>query len=478
VTSLFLETVVDWELAALAVTLVLSGYLIAELLIAVLRPWPRAPPDPDRALPFVSVVIPTYDEPNEILRATIESWEAVRYPAFEVILADDSTEPVRLDSTRVRVLRRHHREGFKGGALRDAFDHLHPLSEWMFVFDADYVVDPDVLVRFSDHFRPGVGGIQGFMRMGLNDRPSILTRFSEALHEVAGVLLAGRYRYRGFVGVQGTVQAYRVEAIRAMGGLAPQTTANEDLDTSFRLRKAGWAIVYDPTIAGRGIAPERYSTFFTQISRWTATTVREYRRHWVSFARSRHVPLGEKIDSVLFLLTWTNAIVVAPTMFFIPWALLYLHLIPLWLAISITFLPAAVFLIPTLAHRTLRLGLVGWLWYYVLLIPGSFVMLRAAVSGFVGEPGFARTPKVAGAPGAVSAHTPSVPWALDGSSCPTRPFYAARCRACGTPLPDETVVFYATAGLDVEDVECRACLSHVEWQRFRTAVAARPLSSA
>ena len=466
-TSLFLQLVIDWELVAIGFTLLLSGYLIAEILLAVLRPWPRSPPDPDRPLPFVSVVIPTFDEPDEILAATIASWEKVRYPAFEVVLADDSTEPIQLDSSRIRVLRRAHREGFKGGALRNAFDHLHPLSEWMVVFDADFVVDPDVLVRFSDHFRPGVGGIQGFMRMGLNHPASLLTRFSEALHEVAGVLLAGRYRYRGFVGVQGTVQAYRVEAIRAMGGLAPVTTANEDLDTSFRLRKAGWKIVYDPTIAGRGIAPDRYSTFFGQITRWTATTVREYRRHWASYARSPDVPLWEKVDSVMFLLTWTNALVVAPTMFFIPWSLLYLRLIPLWLAITITLLPLPVFLLPTLSTRTPRLGLLGWLWYYVLLVPGSFVMLRAAVSGLWGEPGFARTPKIA----AASARTPppAAPegWAWNGQRCPARPYFATTCRRCGATIPPAEVVFYATAGLDVGSVECRNCLSDVEWMRFR-----------
>jgi cellulose synthase/poly-beta-1,6-N-acetylglucosamine synthase-like glycosyltransferase len=465
-TTLFLEVVIDWELVALTFTLVLSAYLIGELLIGVLRPWPRASPDPDAALPFVSVVIPAYDEPDAILRTTLASWENVRYPAFEVILADDSTEPVRLESTRVRVLRRAHRDGFKGGALRNAFDHLHPVSEWMAVFDADYVVEPDVLVRFAEHFSPGVGGIQGFMQMGLNDRPSILTRFSEALHEVAGVLLAGRYRYRGFVGVQGTVQVYRVEAVRAMGGIAPVPTANEDLDTSFRLRKAGWQIVYDPTITGRGIAPERYSTFFGQISRWTATTVREYRRHWKSYALSRKVPLVEKVDSIMFLLTWTNAIVVAPTMFFIPWALLYLHLIPLWLAVAITLLPLAVFLIPTCARGTTRLGALGGLWYYVLLVPGSLVMLRAALSGFFGEPGFVRTPKVVTTPSAAPPTAyPASPFS--GARCPTRPYFAATCRSCGAQIPNSEVVFYATAGLDVPSVDCRDCLAEVEWTRYR-----------
>ncbi len=460
----FLEIVSAWELLAIGVTLLISAYLLIELITATLRPWKEAPPDPDRPLPFVSVVIPVYNEPPEIVGATVAAWERVRYPAFEIILADDSTVPVAVESTRVRVVRRANREGFKGGALRNAFPQLHPDSQWMLVFDADFRVDPDVLVRFAEHFRAGVGGIQGFMAMGLNRPATYLTRFSEALHEVAGTLLAGRYRHRGFVGVQGTVQAYRVEAIRELGGIAPVLTANEDLDTTFRLRKAGWTIVYDPRIVGRGIAPDEYGTFFTQITRWTATTIREYRRHWPAFLRSKSVPLTEKIDSFLFLLTWTNALVVAPTFLFLPWALLMLRLIPLWLAITITCLPFFVFMIPAFLRDTRRNGLIGWAWYYVLLVPGAAVMMRAALLGLFTEPGFARTPKAVRAPAGDPAAAPR-----DGWGSPIASVQQLTCARCERPLAAPEVMFYAAAALDVEPMECRACLAEAEWHRWRPA---------
>ena len=461
----FLEVVAAWELLAIGVTLLISAYLLIELVTATARPWSDPLPDPDRPLPFVSVVIPVYNEPAELIQATVAAWERVRYPSFEILLADDSTVPVAVESTRVRLVRRANRDGFKGGALRNVFGLLHPSSEWMFVFDADFRVDPDVLVRFSEHFQPGVGGIQGYMAMGLNRPATYLTRFSEALHEVAGTLLAGRYRHRGFVGVQGTVQAYRVEAIRQLGGIAPVLTANEDLDTTFRLRTAGWKIVYDPRIVGRGIAPDEYGVFFTQITRWTATTIREYRRHWPAFLRSRSVPWPEKIDSFLFLLTWTNALVAAPTFLFLPWALLMLRLIPLWLAIAITCLPFFVFMIPAVARRETRTGLVGWVWYYVLLIPGAAVMMRAALLGLFTEPGFARTPKAVRTPAA--AETPPTPAGSTGWGSSLVPVQQLRCARCAEPLASTEVMFYAAAALDVERLECRACLAEAEWFRLR-----------
>lgn len=457
-TSVFLEVVGAWEVAAIAVTLLLSGYLLLDLLVEVLAPRGRNGPRRKVRLPVVSVVLPVYNESEEVLKATLAAWKRVRYPTFEIVLADDSTVPTELNDPKVRVVRRTHREGFKGGALRNVFRHLDPFSEWMVIFDADFLVDPDILVRFAEHYRPGVGAVQGYQAMGRNNPPNVLTRFCEACHGVSNLLLAGRHRMGGFVGVQGTVEAYRIEAIRSIGGLAPYTTANEDLDTSFRLRKAGWKIIYAPDLVGRGLAPHRYSVFFTQTTRWTSTTVREYRRHWGSFLRSRAVPLPEKIDSFFFLLTWVNSLVITPTLVFLPWVLLGLHVIPFWLSILITVLPFGLFTLPLLRGMPLRLALLGWVWYYVVLLPGYFTMFRASLLGLFTDPGFTRTLKI-------SEEAPR-----PDRSLPTVPVRALRrlaCARCARPLSRQEVWFYAAAALDVSDLVCRRCLAAREWTRFR-----------
>ncbi|MGD0249480.1 MAG: glycosyltransferase family 2 protein [Thermoplasmata archaeon] len=473
-TSTVLQFVEAWELAAIVVTLVLSAYLILNLVTALVRPPAERRYRKNATFPVVSVVIPVYNEPADLVRASIASWKAVRYPAFEVVVVDDSTEPLELDDPSVRVIRRSGRDGFKGGALRNAFPQLNPASEWMVIFDADFVVDPDVLVRFSEHFRPGVGAVQGFQAMGGNARPTYLSRYSEAFHAVANALLAGRYQLRGFVGVQGTVEAYRMEAIRAIGGIAPYATANEDLDTTFRLRKAGWTIVYDPRIVGRGVAPERYGVFFKQSTRWTSTTVREYRRHLGSYLRSPNVPVGEKVDSLFFLLTWTNSLVVTPTLLFLPWALLDLHVIPLWLSVLITALPIALFTLPVVTGTRARLAFTGWMGYYVLLVPGYFVMFRAALMGLFTEPGFLRTSKVPLGSSAPSAWGGSVSRRARTGPTVTRPAVAslqrAHCAKCGGPLSHREVLFYAVGGLDLGELTCRKCLGRTEWTRFRSPV--------
>jgi cellulose synthase/poly-beta-1,6-N-acetylglucosamine synthase-like glycosyltransferase len=463
VASLLLTLITVWESLALALVVLVSSYLILNLLVALGRRLPEEQYAKEGEFPFVSVVIPVYNEPEEIVRATLASWKAVRYSAFEIIVADDSTVPLELDDLGVRSIHRTNRSGFKGGAMRNAFQQLDPRSKWMLVFDADFVVEPDILVRFSEHYRPEVGGIQGCMSMGRNETPTFLTRYSESFHAVADTLLTGRYRMGGFVGVQGTVQAYNVAAVRAIGGIAPYSTANEDLDTSFRMRKAGWKIVYDPKITGRGIAPDRFGVFFTQLTRWTSTTVREYRRHWWSFVRSRHVPWREKVDSVLFLLTWTIALVVTPTLAFIPWVLLYVHLIPLWASIAITLLPLPLFMLPALRSSTAKLGVIGWLGYYLLLLPGYFVMFRASLLGVFTDPGFARTPKSA------TATVPARPTRPDVRPTAAAVVQRLVCDSCGMPLAHKEVLFYAVAAPKVQTLQCRRCLGRAEWPNARRA---------
>ncbi len=468
-TSFFFEVMTTWELAAIVVVLVMSSYLISNLLAAILYPPANRRYSRHPSFPMVSVVLPVYNEPIEIVLASIASWKAVRYPAFELILADDSTPPLEINDPTVRIIRRSNREGFKGGALRNVFDQLDPRSEWMVIFDADFLVDPDVLVRFSEHYRSRVGAVQGFQAMGRNDPPTWLSRWSESYHVVANVLLAGRYQMRGFVGIQGTVEAYRVEAIREIGGIAPYSTANEDLDTTFRLRKAGWKIVYDPRIVGRGIAPNRYRVFFVQNTRWTSTTVREYRRHWWTYLGNRTIPWYEKVDSALFLLTWTNSLVVTPTLVFLPWALLSLHLIPLWLSILITLLPLALFTLPIITGASVRLGLTGWLGYYILLVPGYFVMFRASLLGIFTDPGFARTLKTS-----TEVPTPASGPAASGvtlAGAGSSPLQRLACRRCGTPLSHREVLFYAVAAPDVPDVTCRKCVAASERVQYRGFVA-------
>src|SRR3989344_1599575 len=142
--------------------------------------------------PFISIHIPLFNEKNVVERA-IKAAANFEYgePAstrgestrgrYEVILADDSTdetttiidnylkqfhsltaEPVQQEYTLtqaevrpgviVKHLHRTSRSGFKGGALQLALGVCDPRTEYVSVFDADFVPYPDTLTLFLKYF--------------------------------------------------------------------------------------------------------------------------------------------------------------------------------------------------------------------------------------------------------------------------------------------------------------------------------------
>ncbi|MCL4403157.1 glycosyltransferase family 2 protein [Candidatus Marsarchaeota archaeon] len=75
-----------------------SGYIIGNgvyMLSDLLRGKRgiRAPEkvETDDYAPFTSVIIPIYNEPIEVVKATLASMSKLEYPEYEIIIADDSS---------------------------------------------------------------------------------------------------------------------------------------------------------------------------------------------------------------------------------------------------------------------------------------------------------------------------------------------------------------------------------------------------
>ena len=396
-----------WEWGAYALIVLVGVYLMVCFLFSFTR---KSDAGPMTAFPFISVVIPIYKESPETLRPVLDSWAAVDYPNWELIVADDTpVKPAVEYPPWVRVIRRDHREGYKGGALRAASEQLSPRAEWMAVFDGDARVLPGALRRAATHFAPGVAIVQGYQRQsssgGMGRRTDLLARFVMGTHWIANRLLYGRWLMGGFVCSQGTSMFYRLSSVRSIGGLAPYVTANEDLDTSFRLKQAGHKVIYDPELVGDGEAPLTVRHFVHQQIRWTSSTVREYRRHFIGFVRSSKPSRKEKVDSALFLLTWVLGLVVTPTLAFIPilfplssitgsfrwsWPGL-LHAWPLWLP---ALYPLVIFTGYGIARKSTKEAVTSLAAYFALLFIGYFIAFYSIFLGLTTDcPGFRVTPR-------------------------------------------------------------------------------------
>jgi len=123
----------------------------------------------DDKLPKVSVHVPAYNEPPEMMIETLDALAALDYPDFEVIVIDNNTkdpavwQPVREYCAKLGPRFRFFHEdplaGFKAGALNFALRQTAADAEIVAVIDADYQVDPrwlrDLVPQF-DNERIGI----------------------------------------------------------------------------------------------------------------------------------------------------------------------------------------------------------------------------------------------------------------------------------------------------------------------------------
>src|ERR671933_146835 len=123
------------------------------------RRVPGIAPDriPPPEQPFVSVQLALYNEAHVVDRL-LAACTSFDYENYEVIVVDDSTDRTIehlarwKDHPRVRVIHRQSRKGFKGGALQEALRRMNPRTEYVMIFDADFVPPADAIWHFLDYF--------------------------------------------------------------------------------------------------------------------------------------------------------------------------------------------------------------------------------------------------------------------------------------------------------------------------------------
>ncbi|MCW4050322.1 MAG: glycosyltransferase family 2 protein, partial [Candidatus Bathyarchaeota archaeon] len=140
--------------------------------------------------PFVSIHLPFYNESNvarRILRACMD----LDYSNYEILVADDSRDRTisilkenewRSSRPIIKFVHRKDRSGFKGGALQQALQYIHPRAEYVVVFDADFVPPSNILRDFLHYFKKheGVGkpvaAVQGYQLHYLNKNENWVTK--------------------------------------------------------------------------------------------------------------------------------------------------------------------------------------------------------------------------------------------------------------------------------------------------------------
>jgi cellulose synthase (UDP-forming) len=219
----------------------------------------------------VAVLIPTWNEPPEVLVPTIAAAVAVR-PAHETWVLDDGDRPqiARLAADLgARYLRRDDRRHAKAGNLNHALEVVD--ADVVAVLDADHVARPDLLTATLGYFDdPRVALVQTPQDFyNLESFEHSRTAGRDGFNEQSlfyRAILAGKNRWQAAFWC-GTNALLRVSALRDVGGVATGTVT-EDIHTTILLHARGWRTVYHNEVLARGLAAASAGQYLLQRHRW------------------------------------------------------------------------------------------------------------------------------------------------------------------------------------------------------------------
>jgi len=278
----------------------------------------NAPPGPLGARPpKVSIHIPAYFEPPDMLKATLDSVARLDYPDFECVVIINNTpdpdfwQPIeahcRLLGDRFKFINAQKVEGFKAGALRIALDHTAPEAQIIGIIDADYVVTADWLKDLVPAFDdPKVGIVQAPQDHRDASR-SIMHNLMNA--EYAGFFDIGMVQRNeaDAIVVHGTMCLMRRAAMDQAGSWSSDTIC-EDTDLGLSIAELGWKTHYTNRRYGYGLLPDTFEAFKKQRHRWAYGGFQIVKKHWRRFLpEASRLNADQKREFVLGWVTWLGA---------------------------------------------------------------------------------------------------------------------------------------------------------------------------
>ncbi len=265
--------------------------------------------------PKVSVHVPAYNEPPEMVIETLEALANLDYPDFEVLVIDNNTRdeavwrPVEARCAelgpRFRFFHVAPLEGFKAGALNFALRHTAPDVEVVAVIDSDYVVDRnwlrELVPSFADPRIAIVQAPQDYRDAGESAFKAMAYAEYRGFFEVGMVTR----NERNAIIQHGTMTLVRRDVLDNVARWA-EWCITEDAELGLSILEAGYEAHYTARSYGRGLMPDTFIDFKKQRFRWAYGAMQILKAHW-SFLSSSHrnqLGAGQRYHFVAGWLPW------------------------------------------------------------------------------------------------------------------------------------------------------------------------------
>lgn len=268
--------------------------------------------------PFVSIHLPFYNE-KRVAKRILKACSSMDYPHYEVIICDDSTDETveivqRYAKTHnakhpngpvIKVLHRPAREGFKGGALAHALEKIDPRTEFVIVFDADFIPYPDTIQQFLKYFkannnnsedyrRSKVACVAGYQWHVLNKSENWITRGVRAEYAGSYVIERSGQEVLGAMKlIHGSVYMIRADVLKEFGW---GTSITEDFELTLKLYEKGYKVVYTPYIQAPAECVSTLKRLIRQRMRWAEGHSNNVKKMFTRLLITPHMTLVEKLE--------------------------------------------------------------------------------------------------------------------------------------------------------------------------------------
>ena len=409
-----------------AAVLLSHGFEFGEMLFK--KKWRRRflplPPHAADQQPFVSVHLACYNEPPEMVIATIDSLAKMNYQNFEVLILDNNTRDEALWKPlekrcaelgpRFRFFHLANWPGFKAGALNYGLKVTDPRAAVVGVVDADYVVDPEWLSGLIPHFdKTDVAVVQAPQAHRDWERQPFKRMCN---WEFDGFFRIGMHHRneRNALIQHGTMTLVRRLALEEVGGWSEWCIC-EDTELGLRLIEKGYDTRYVDHILGRGLTPSGFAAIKSQRFRWAFGAMQILKAHLpqmigrsnLNLAQRYHFLtgwfawLGDALQLVFAFgsLIWTLGILLFPKAFGLPVTALALPILG--------FMAFKAALGPILYRRTMDCPWKDILGASILSVGLAHAIARGVFAGLVKKKGvFVVTPKGWHSGGALAFFSP------------------------------------------------------------------------
>jgi exo-beta-1,3-glucanase (GH17 family)/cellulose synthase/poly-beta-1,6-N-acetylglucosamine synthase-like glycosyltransferase len=369
--------------------------------------------------PKVSIHIPAYREPPEMLLRTLDAVSRLNYPDFECVVVINNTpdpafwRPIQRRcqelGERFKFVRVQNLVGFKAAALRLALAHTVDDAEIIGVLDADYVVEADWLTDLVAGFAdPAVGLVQAPQDHRDGHRSVMHAAMNAEYAGFFDIGMVERNEANAII-VHGTMCLIRRAALDTAGGWSSETIC-EDTDLGLNILEFGWRAHYTNRRYGWGLLPQDYRAFKAQRYRWAMGAVQIIKKHWRRFLPGASLLYrDQKHAFAIGWLSWLGAESIA-----VASAVLNLLWVP-FIAFRFVALPDKVLTLPIIV--AFMVTLIHFVFAYRLRVAVSFWQMVGAMFVFmstqwtvaravghgalqIGQGHFHRTPKGNGGGGA------------------------------------------------------------------------------